>query len=164
MSSTTPSTTGSGAWAFDSQISHDAVIDVGIVGSDLVGDRLRAAGFDEVDLMPPDILRGKYRDLSRQINRLGDTIMTLNLRGTEDAGACAIAELRLREAYVSQIGEVAAPVAMILHCPECGGRHVDQGEFATKPHHTHACQHCGLPWRPALVATVGVQFLPGFKD
>jgi hypothetical protein len=56
------------------------------------------------------------------------------------------------------------PIPMILHCPECGGRHVDQGEFATKPHHTHACQHCGLPWRPALVATVGVQFLPGFKD
>ncbi len=28
----------------------------------------------------------------------------------------------------------------------------------------HACQHCGLVWRPAIVATCGVQFLPGFKS
>lgn len=53
---------------------------------------------------------------------------------------------------------------MILHCPECGGRHIDEGEFLTKPHHTHACQHCGFVWRPALVNTHGVQFLPGFTN
>ena len=53
---------------------------------------------------------------------------------------------------------------MLLHCPLCSGRHVDAGEFATKVHHTHACQFCGHVWRPALVATVGVQFLPGFKS
>lgn len=53
---------------------------------------------------------------------------------------------------------------MLLWCPECGERHVDKGAFATKPHHTHACQHCGHCWRPAVVATVGVQYLPGFKD
>lgn len=52
---------------------------------------------------------------------------------------------------------------MILHCPECKARHVDAGEFSTKPHHTHACQSCGLTWRPAIIPTVGVQFLPGFK-
>lgn len=59
-----------------------------------------------------------------------------------------------------------APIPMLLWCPMCGGRHIDEGEFATKPHHTHACQHsgCGLVWRPAVVATVGVQFLPGFKN
>lgn len=56
------------------------------------------------------------------------------------------------------------PVPMLLTCPSCGKRHVDAGEFATKAHHTHACQHCGMVWRPALVATVGVQFLPGFRD
>jgi hypothetical protein len=38
------------------------------------------------------------------------------------------------------------------------------GVFATKPHHTHACQHCGMVWRPALVPTVGVEFLPGYKN
>ena len=53
---------------------------------------------------------------------------------------------------------------MLLWCPECGARHIDVGEFATKVHHTHACQHCGMVWRPAIVATCGVQFLPGFKN
>lgn len=56
------------------------------------------------------------------------------------------------------------PVPMILTCPSCSARHIDEGEFATKAHHTHACQSCGMVWRPALVATVGVRFLPGFKN
>ncbi len=58
----------------------------------------------------------------------------------------------------------APPVPLLLWCPLCATRHVDSGRFATQPHHTHACQACGLSWRPALVNTVGVQFLPGFKD
>lgn len=56
------------------------------------------------------------------------------------------------------------PVPMLLTCPVCHVRHIDRGPFATKPHHTHACQSCGIVWRPALIATVGVAFLPGFKD
>ena len=60
--------------------------------------------------------------------------------------------------------EVRKPIPLYLTCPKCGTQHVDRGEFATKPHHTHSCQGCGLTWRPAIVATVGVQFLPGFKD
>lgn len=56
------------------------------------------------------------------------------------------------------------PLPVILHCPECGERHIDEGEFATRPHHTHACQRCGLCWRPAIHPTSGVQFLPGFKN
>jgi predicted RNA-binding Zn-ribbon protein involved in translation (DUF1610 family) len=56
------------------------------------------------------------------------------------------------------------PVPMLLWCPECGARHVDVGEFATKPHHTHSCQSCGMTWRPAVIPTKGVQFLPGFKN
>ena len=56
------------------------------------------------------------------------------------------------------------PIAMRLICPECKGLHIDRGEFATRPHHTHACQHCGNVWRPAIVNTVGVRFLPGFKN
>lgn len=58
----------------------------------------------------------------------------------------------------------AAPIPMTLWCPLCGERHVDVGEYATKEHHTHACQGCGLTWRPAVVPTVGVQFLPGYKN
>ena len=57
-----------------------------------------------------------------------------------------------------------APIPMLLCCPICSERHVDVGEFATKVHTTHACRHCGHVWRPAIVATVGVRFLPGFKD
>lgn len=60
--------------------------------------------------------------------------------------------------------ELIAPIPMLLWCPGCGDRHVDHGKFATKSHHTHACQGCGMCWRPAIVMTFGVQFLPGFKD
>ena len=58
----------------------------------------------------------------------------------------------------------ADPIPMLLWCPGCHARHLDVGEFAAKPHHTHACQQCGFVWRPAVVHTVGVQFLPGFKN
>ena len=61
-------------------------------------------------------------------------------------------------------GASASPIPMRLVCPECRRLHIDEGEFATKVHHTHSCQHCGLTWRPAVVATVGVRFLPGFKN
>lgn len=55
-------------------------------------------------------------------------------------------------------------IPMRLNCPECGELHIDEGEFATKPHHTHSCQHCGMTWRPAVVPTMGVRFLPGFRN
>jgi hypothetical protein len=58
----------------------------------------------------------------------------------------------------------AQPVPMLLWCPECGTRHIDVPPFDTKVHHTHACQHCGMVWRPAICATKGVSFLPGFKN
>ena len=79
-----------------------------------------------------------------------------------------LANVRAMEKELDELRPLAAqsqrPVPMILHCPDCRARHVDAGEFATKPHHTHSCQSCGLTWRPAVVHTVGVQFLPGFKD
>jgi predicted RNA-binding Zn-ribbon protein involved in translation (DUF1610 family) len=56
------------------------------------------------------------------------------------------------------------PIPMRLTCPECRELHIDEGEFATRVHHTHSCQNCGLTWRPAVVPTVGVRFLPGFKN
>jgi predicted RNA-binding Zn-ribbon protein involved in translation (DUF1610 family) len=60
--------------------------------------------------------------------------------------------------------QLPAAIPMLLTCPSCGDRHIDEAEFADKPHHTHACQGCGMVWRPAKVATVGVQFLPGYKN
>jgi hypothetical protein len=77
------------------------------------------------------------------------------------AGAAAFVIARMRAAPTAR---AARPTPMLLWCPECGERHVDVGEFATKPHHTHACQHCGHCWRPAIVPTAGVRFLPGFKN
>ncbi len=59
---------------------------------------------------------------------------------------------------------MTAPIPLILHCPECRTRHIDENDFATRSHATHACQKCGLVWRPAIEPTVGVQFLPGFKN
>ncbi len=70
----------------------------------------------------------------------------------------------LPESVVRERQASAEAVPMLLHCPQCGERHVDEGEFATKAHHTHACQECGHCWRPAVVHTVGVRFLPGFKN
>lgn len=55
-------------------------------------------------------------------------------------------------------------VHVILCCPACHRRHVDEGRFATEPHRSHSCQSCGVVWKPALVPTVGVAFLPGCAD
>lgn len=55
-------------------------------------------------------------------------------------------------------------IPMILTCPTCGERHIDEGEFAEVAHHTHACQSCGMVWRPAKVNTHGVRFLPGYTN
>lgn len=64
---------------------------------------------------------------------------------------------------VSGKGDPHAAIPMILHCPN-GHRHIDEGDFEHVPHHTHACQVCGIVWRPAKVNTHGVQFLPGYKN
>ncbi len=68
--------------------------------------------------------------------------------------------------FVASPPVAAQPVLtpMLLLCPGCGRRHIDTGPWAKKPHHTHACQHCGMVWRPAIIATVGVEFLPGFRN
>jgi hypothetical protein len=54
-------------------------------------------------------------------------------------------------------------IPMILFCPN-GHRHIDERDFSDVPHHTHACQECGIVWRPAKVNTHGVQFLPGYRN
>lgn len=50
----------------------------------------------------------------------------------------------------------ARPIPMTLECPKCERRHVDEGEWATRLHKTHQCQHCGHEWRPLPYPTVGV--------
>ncbi|TAL40605.1 MAG: hypothetical protein EPN91_12790 [Salinibacterium sp.] len=34
-----------------------------------------------------------------------------------------------------------------LFCPRCKDRHVDEGLWARRPHHTHLCLACGFKWR-----------------
>jgi hypothetical protein len=88
------------------------------------------------------------------------TDLNVRLDSAEDK-ALALAIRALNDASMPP---PAPPVPMLLWCPGCGERHIDEGDFATKPHHTHACQGCGMVWRPAIGPTCGVQFLPGFKD
>jgi rubredoxin len=52
-------------------------------------------------------------------------------------------------------------IPMVLHCPECGKQHLDEGVWETREHRTHQCQHCGHLWRPnAELPTCGVTVLP----
>ncbi len=73
-------------------------------------------------------------------------------------------QIGVNNALVEEVKRLQAPIPMIMFCPKCGGRHVDVGAFAERPHHSHACQHCGVVWAPAVVPTVGVAFLPGCRD
>lgn len=75
----------------------------------------------------------------------------------------ALNEAWAKLAEAARVWATRTPIPITLWCPN-GHRHVDKGAFAVKPHHTHACQTCGITWRPAVVDTVGVQHLPGFKD
>ena len=34
-----------------------------------------------------------------------------------------------------------------LRCPKCWRDHIDSGEWASRPHHKHLCEHCGFIWR-----------------
>lgn len=43
-----------------------------------------------------------------------------------------------------------------MSCPKCLYQHIDRGEWATREHKTHQCQHCGHEWRPFDVPTFGV--------
>ncbi len=53
------------------------------------------------------------------------------------------------------------PIPMVLYCPYCLVQHIDDGEWATKPHRRHLCQNpeCGLRFIPAKVNTFGVREL-----
>jgi hypothetical protein len=98
--------------------------------------------------------------LRYQVLRLVDEIRQSRSRATP--GVVTMEHRKLAAAMVRESDR--APVPMYLTCPKCNARHIDEGEFATKPHHTHSCQCCGLTWRPAMRHTVGVKFLPGFKN
>jgi hypothetical protein len=47
-------------------------------------------------------------------------------------------------ALASQPAPEAKPVPLVLYCP-AGHLHVDEGEWATRPHKTHQCQRPAAP-------------------
>lgn len=54
------------------------------------------------------------------------------------------------------------PIDVILHCPTCKKQHIDEGEWATRPHRTHQCvddaagKGCGMAFTPCAKRTFGV--------
>jgi rubredoxin len=90
-----------------------------------------------------------------------------------DAIARAVGSKLLPPFLIQQISRRlradAAPIPMLLWCPECGKRHVDQlandgTDWSKKIHTKHSCQGCGMTWRPAGGPTTGGQFRPRFKN
>lgn len=100
--------------------------------------------------------------ISKDAMRWAEIIQTLRTRWADIFHARE--ELEAFIEIASKGFDADKPIPIKINCPNCGASHVDEGEFATKRHHTHSCQTCGLTWRPAIVHTVGVQFLPGFKN
>ena len=85
----------------------------------------------------------------------------------DDANMDLIAAARnlirpLAEAYLA--GLDAKPIDMILQCPACGLQHIDAPSegWDNPPHRSHLCHGCGSIWRPADVATNGVEHIKTF--
>lgn len=51
---------------------------------------------------------------------------------------------------------------LVICCPACGRQHIDDGEWAERPHRTHLCSGCGCTWRPFEHHTVGVSYAESF--
>lgn len=83
----------------------------------------------------------------------GGTALNLRSQMLESAAA-------LLRAIASSGASPGTPIPMILHCPDCGAKHVDAPDpdrgWTNPPHRSHLCHSCGAIWRPADVATVGV--------
>ncbi len=48
---------------------------------------------------------------------------------------------------MTQIEEVEVPGPAVIYCPWCHERHLDEGEWKTRPHHKHLCLKCGKLFR-----------------
>lgn len=107
------------------------------------------------------------RKLQGWAERAASDVMTraaAHSAGEIEADVASSLEAAIKLGIATERESTAAPVPMRIHCPVCHALHVDEGEFATKPHKTHTCQGCGLNFQPALVPTVGVRFLPGCQS
>lgn len=79
----------------------------------------------------------------------------------------ALNSLKSAEHWIKASQE-AAPIPMILHCPNCQVQHIDTASetWSNPPHRSHLCHNCGFIWRPCDTATVGVEYIKtkGDKD
>lgn len=115
------------------------------------------------------VLEGAMRAAYACMNYLGDVLNNNDMTMPEDEEYTNPLFERVRAGWV-RIGVAAdkaasvvlPPLPMLLNYPSCHGQHVDREEWATpeKAHKTHKCSQCGHEWRPANVATVGVEVLP----
>lgn len=92
-----------------------------------------------------------------------------------DTGPVDVPKKRCEAICCKDGGKDFVPMPLVIHCPQCGLQHVDEGEFATKKHRVHRCvtrvikfqaqdgeaqseqPGCGFEWQPAHVFTVGVE-------
>lgn len=74
----------------------------------------------------------------------------------------ASAQVATLQAQLEAVRSEVKPEPIHAVCPQCGGTHVDRGEWATnaKLHRSHLCEHCGHVWRPFEHYTVGVEVTP----
>jgi hypothetical protein len=160
----------------DIDLIREALKELGIVGNSRDPALIAAAIAGLASIKPPDYNQGFKDGLeSAEVSRAQMVAHYESVKAAADATAEATehkldkieARLAAAEAANGELMKAVlepAPVEMRLRCPQCHALHIDEGAFKTKPHHTHACQACGEVWRPAVVNTVGVQFLPGFKN
>lgn len=103
-------------------------------------------------------------------HKIDDPHETLADYVEQAAGALSIGnlpravDLVLKELRRMPSKKPAELLELLLFCPRCKEQHIDEGEFATRAHKDHACQHCGLVWRPCKQPSVGVQFFTGYKN
>lgn len=81
-------------------------------------------------------------------------------RDTIAYGPLVKAECEDAWGWISQLRDAKIePIPMILHCPACHTRHIDEPneEWDNPPHKSHLCAYCSHIWRPADVYTTGVR-------
>lgn len=129
----------------------------------------------EVDAAPGAV---GHKAESSEVALIATLQQALATHALDDLGGCTSCggiDTHFDDCEISHLlapGVLLAPVPLVLHCP-AGHPHVDEGEWATRPHKTHKCQAkrwrggggptppdwgtCGLEWRPAEFPTVGVK-------
>jgi NTP pyrophosphatase (non-canonical NTP hydrolase) len=108
-----------------------------------------AAFREVVRAISPGLSAYKLGRIERAYEAAAAPLLAANTRLTGELGAV--------------LSSHAVAVPMLLFCPRCAEQHVDAPQpekgWENPPHRSHLCGACGHVWRPADVATTGVQVL-----